>query len=1093
MGRGPWERRPVAWSIPHQVLTGKDLKKILVCRGPVEYQPRHPPVNWGRPRGRPRGVPLAPWDKDRTWMTRLAPIASRGAAALACGLTAAAGGRVIVGLAGAVPAAVAAMVAGGAAALAIGAAWPAADADPPKWGPRAAAAAMPLVFVLLAPMLTTGLGRVGLAPTATPLVVGALWGVSLVPLARRLAGAIEAARGQSPAVAAVGVVIGVALPAWGAALLAGGAALLVTAPSAPSRDAPPADSVVTAAALAAIGAASLPMAAAVRAVVAPAADGLAAFIVAALLGLAIGRMRSPRTAGRRLMLAGAGLAGLALLQSVAAGLARDLVMVAPGAGIDPRSLLVLPPAGLGLAVGIVGGLATGRVGRPVDGAAWAAGLAIGATLAPPIPWILGGLGGATVLATSDARRRGLGLLLIAGSVALALRGPTPSTEAAVGAWRLLQDPEQVERDALARATQRTAGGACAPAGCWTVRADDAAFAPDDSRPASPPWTAELDGALAQSRGRDADAERMAGLLGGALRGTSPVDRALLLGDTTARALEPLLDRRPGLVTVSVPSPALVQTAAPLDDRARDAWLHPAVQLWSGSAEAVLRASREQDLILEIVRAPWRDAAHGVPDPEHLDAVQARLAPGGHYILVLHLRWWGAGGPAQVAADVAARFDSVQIWLPPTGVDSLILVAGDAPPRLDRFLTGALLQSDRMAALGLPGADILASFAIGDRATARTWGADRGRPWSPWRLSAAVGERPRLHLDTLADRVAAPAAIWDLTGRPFKDGILESRLEARATFLRLLGEAARGDMGDVFEAARRLVSQEGAVATQALSVLIEPHMDQARKALFRAQIEGATSSGWQEAQRFATTARMLSPRSPEPALLLADIALEQKNFNAAVELYEGVLELSPADLAALNGLARTARARRDLDAAERYLQEATTAHGQDWTTWQRLGALRMEKGDGAGAEQALRRASSLAGPTRPEPHVALGELYLQLERPTTALVHAERAVQLDGGSRAWFVRGRAHLALGELDRAAQDFRKATELDGAAIAPWEGTAMVRGLQGDLPGAAEALRTLLTLAPDHDVARENLRRIDDQLRAERVVGPDGRPTGP
>lgn len=1026
-------------------------------------------------------------------MLPLAPNASRIAAALACGLMAATGGRVIVGLVGAVPAAVGAMVAACAAAWTVGAIWPLDPQMARRWGARAAAAVPPILFVLSAPVIATGLGRVGLAPTATPVVLAALWAVALTPLARWLSPALRSEGGRGPLVAAVGLAVGVCLPGWAAAVGGSLAVLVVAVPRVQSRPPLGPDVVATAAALCAVGAAALPLSAAVRAAVSPGADALAIFTVAAGLGLAIGRVRGPTSAARRLLLAAVGLAALCMLHAAAAGAARDLVMLAPSASVDPRWLLVLPPVGLGIAVGVVGGLATGREGRPTDGAAWAVGIAIGTTLAPSLPWILGALGAVTLLGTSDTRRRGLGLLMVGGALALSLRGPVVPPEAAVGAWRLLQDADQVERDALARASQRTAGGGCGPAGCWTVRADDAAFAPASIRPTAPGWTAELDGALAQSRGRDADAERMAGLLGSALHGTTPLDRALLLGDTTGRALAPLLDRRPGLVTVSVPSPELVQTAAELDAQARDAWLHPAVQLWSGSAEAVLRASGAQDLILEVSRAPWRDSAQGAPDSAHLDAVQARLAPGGRYVLVMHLRWWGAGGPAQVAADIADRFGSVQLWLPPTGADSLILVAGDAPPRLDRFLAGALLQTDRMAALGLPGADILASFAIGDRATARSWGADRGRAWSPWRLSAAVGERPRLHLDTLADRVAAPAAIWDLTGRPLQDGVLEARLDARATFLQLLGEAARGDMGDVFEAARRLVQQEGAVATQALSVLIEPHMDQARKAMVRAQIEGATSSGWQEAQRFATTARMLSPRSPEPALLLADLALQQKNYNAAIELYENVLELSPGDLGALNGLARTARARRDLDGAERWLREATTAHSQDWTTWQRLGALRMERGDGEGAELALRRASSLAGPERPEPHVALGELYLQLERPTTALVHAERAVQLDGGSRAWFVRGRAHLELGELERAAQDFRKATELDGAAIAPWEGTAMVRGLQGDLPGAAEALRTLLTIAPDHDVARENLRRIDDQLRAEQVVGPDGRPPAP
>ena len=250
---------------------------------------------------------------------------------------------------------------------------------------------------------------------------------------------------------------------------------------------------------------------------------------------------------------------------------------------------------------------------------------------------------------------------------------------------------------------------------------------------------------------------------------------------------------------------------------------------AGHPDTILQATPAVDAIVEVSRAPWATASQGMLDHRHLQRVRRRLRARGVYVLAIHLGWWPEGGAAHAAAAFASVFEHAQLWLPPTGADTLILVGSDAPLVAADLAAAAAGHRELLSALGMPDESVLLSFAIGDGATAASWGADLGRAPSGWRLSAAVAERPALHLDALADRESALHTIWDLTGASLDQQTLEDRVAARRTFLRLLGQAARGNLGDVFAAARDLVEQEGDLATRSLAVLIAPHLAEARAA------------------------------------------------------------------------------------------------------------------------------------------------------------------------------------------------------------------------------------------------------------------------
>jgi tetratricopeptide (TPR) repeat protein len=76
--------------------------------------------------------------------------------------------------------------------------------------------------------------------------------------------------------------------------------------------------------------------------------------------------------------------------------------------------------------------------------------------------------------------------------------------------------------------------------------------------------------------------------------------------------------------------------------------------------------------------------------------------------------------------------------------------------------------------------------------------------------------------------------------------------------------------------------------------------------------------------------------------------------------------------------------------------------------------------------------------------------------------------------AWFLRGRAHYALGRWTEAETDFQKAVLTDSDLIEARSGIGLVRAILGDTLGATKVFRDILKRDPDNSAARENLRRL-------------------
>ena len=170
-----------------------------------------------------------------------------------------------------------------------------------------------------------------------------------------------------------------------------------------------------------------------------------------------------------------------------------------------------------------------------------------------------------------------------------------------------------------------------------------------------------------------------------------------------------------------------------------------------------------------------------------------------------------------------------------------------------------------------------------------------------------------------------------------------------------------------------------------------------------------------------------------------------------------------------------------------MRQAVSQNARNWQAHQNLGAMLLFVGRYDEAEESLREAAALSEGREERPLLALTEIYLSTDQPARALVEAERATQVGGSAQSWFLRGRAHYTLEQLDLAAEDYQRAVLTDPNHALARAAYGHVRFSQGRLEEAAEALRQSLQFNPNNDAARELLRRIQRELRAKEALTPN------
>ena len=736
--------------------------------------------------------------------------------------------------------------------------------------------------------------------------------------------------------------------------------------------------------------------------------------------------------------------------------------------------------------GLLGGLAMGRAPSADRGTAWAVGLgvflgpwALGAGAAVTA---LGALGALAALSLSEVRVRVAGAAVTAACMALSTSGTIPSPgRSGPGIYDSMRSTTIWAETLAAESSGRKLPGswrAWVPGGSAAMHPTASKARAQDARL---PMRVEIDGLNLVVPSGAASAEELAGHLA-ALLSPDP-SGVVVLGDITGEVVRGLSAHPTTAVEVAVPFPGLLRALADADPIRRETWLDPHIHLQRATPQRRLSSTGRASAIVELSHTPWTHGGSPGLTPAHLKAVKRRLGPSGVYVLCTHLKWWPDGGPAGLARSMGETFGSVQVWLPPAGADTLIWVASEEPLPLSRLVERFEPASGALERLGYGSASGLAGTAVSGSAGVVAWGARGGVLPSPDHLGATLFARPIFHAAGLADVSESGSEIWDATGAEEHLDELDQVLQARRMFLALIDDASRGQIGAAFDTARTLLKEHGDLGARTLEPLIDPHIKDAEAALVLGATEGTTSRAWAEARRFATTARMIAPRSPRPHVVLGEVALGQGDVPRAETHFRSALTLDPKHLRALDGLARCGRLRGNTPQVEQSLR-ATTRHApRDWRTWHNLGIFLLEQERLDEALEALETAAAQAPPKAPEALAAaligMTKVYLAKGEPTGALVRAQRATRLNEESGvAWYLQGRAHYALGRYDEAEHDFRRAVLKNGKLVEARGAIGQVRAIRGDYPAAAEQFRAVLRLDPGNVPARENLRRLAPHL---------------
>jgi Flp pilus assembly protein TadD len=822
---------------------------------------------------------------------------------------------------------------------------------------------------------------------------------------------------------------------------------------------------------------------ALRSVVDPTPTGAAVVIGAALVGTCLGHALGPKRAS-------SGLAWALVLCTIALGLVgggsllTDRVGSAAAAwewGVNGRVWLLTPLVLLGL----LGGAAMGRAVRAdaATGLGIAVGLmlgAIGSAAGASVGMAFGTIGGLLALSLAPIPARGAGAAVAVAAIAMTSSGwiPTPG-RMGPGIYDSMRSRDQWS--AALTETPTTQWQAWVPSGTASIRIPETSGSSD----ARPTVHLELDGLAMRVPSRAAAAEELAGHLA-ALLSPDP-SGIVVLNDPSGELVRGISAHPAAAAEVGIAYPGLLQLLAKKDSIRREAWLDPHIHTQRASAQRRLESTARASAIVELNRTPWTSGAGPGLTDTHIARASAALSPQGIYVLCTDLSWWEDGAPAALASTLAQHFEYLQVWLPPEGADSLIWIGSSQPISVGRLHSRFAGGSSAMERLGYGSAAALAGTAIASRAGALRWGHEAGALPSSRSLGESLFAKPVFHAAGLATLDEPIQAIWDTQEPGLELAEAEQVLQAKRMFLTLIDDAARGQIGAAFDTARALIETHGEVGARTLEPLIDPHIQDAEEALALGAAQGPTSDAWADAQRFATTARMIAPKSPRPHLILAEVALGRGDVQRAEGHYRAALTRSPKHIGALDGLARCGRLRGDDRQIEQSLR-ATTRHGaRDWRTWHNLGIYLLEKGRLDEALSSLKDAAALAPATEAAPLIGMAKAYLAKGEAPGALVRAERAIRLDEDNAVgWYLRGRAHYELERFDEAESDFRTAVLADGKLVEARGAIGQVRAIRGDYRAAAEQFRAVLRLDPNNIPARENLRRLAPHLPDSEAAQP-------
>jgi choline-sulfatase len=171
----------------------------------------------------------------------------------------------------------------------------------------------------------------------------------------------------------------------------------------------------------------------------------------------------------------------------------------------------------------------------------------------------------------------------------------------------------------------------------------------------------------------------------------------------------------------------------------------------------------------------------------------------------------------------------------------------------------------------------------------------------------------------------------------------------------------------------------------------------------------------------------NPKFPQPLLSLAEVRIQERNYDDAVRICERALQLVPDHIEALRRLGDLALLREDLEAAGTRYSRILALDATDVPALTRLGVVRMRTGKPDEAMRLFQQAIDRE-PTNAEALLYLAGVLASRGRPADALPYFERALAAGPESTmALNGLGLTRLALGDKAGAAEAFKKSLRLD------------------------------------------------------------------
>ena len=161
---------------------------------------------------------------------------------------------------------------------------------------------------------------------------------------------------------------------------------------------------------------------------------------------------------------------------------------------------------------------------------------------------------------------------------------------------------------------------------------------------------------------------------------------------------------------------------------------------------------------------------------------------------------------------------------------------------------------------------------------------------------------------------------------------------------------------------------------------------------------------------------MAPNSVPSHVLLGDMYRQRQRYDDALAQYKMALELSPADHAALLGLAYAYFGDANIDATIATASSALAANPSDPELNVLMGEALVARHDFAGAEPYLQKGLAAKPQMLPQVHAMLGTVYAETGRTEDAIAQLEMGRPADGD-------GSIHYKLARMYRKAGDLKKA----------------------------------------------------------------------